>query len=372
MVSTSSLVAGSFSASYAAARALFRERAAAAGGLLEDQAHPLAGPRGEPLHLDVARFGRDDARRVLLVNSGTHGIEGFCGSGIQSLLLADGIAGRLPGDVALVLVHAVNPWGFAWSRRVNEDNVDLNRNFLDHTAPHPVNPDYDALYDVLNLATLDPVAIAGGMRALKAFEEERGWAAMYRALSGGQYAHPRGVQYGGVAETWSNRTLRALWARHAANADAAVLLDLHSGLGPRAVGMLLQTAPEDGVAARFARHCWPDVLRSEPAAGGDAALVSGLMGPAFVAALPRVPTVGMVLEFGTRELAEVMLAVQADHWLDQHGDRGSEEGRAIVARMRAAFFLDEDDWQQAVCARAHAVVEQALQGIATYTCEENR
>jgi len=372
MVSTSSLVAGSFSGSYAEARALFRERATAAGGRLEEHPHPLAGPGGEALGLDVARFGRDDARRVLLVNSGTHGIEGFCGSGIQSYLLADGLAARLPADVALVLVHAVNPWGFAWSRRVNEDNVDLNRNFLDHGAPHPVNPDYDALYDVLNLATLDPAAIAAGMGALKAFEQERGWSAMYRALSGGQYAHPRGVQYGGVAETWSNRTLRALWTRHAAHTDAAVLLDLHSGLGPRAVGMLLQTAPESSVAARLARHCWPDVLRSEPAAGSDAALVSGLMGPAFVAALPDVATVGMVLEFGTRELAEVMLAVQADHWLDQHGDRGSDEGRAIAARMRGAFFLDEDDWKQAICARAHEVVEQALKGIATYTREENR
>lgn len=371
-MSTSSLVAGSFSTSFAAARALFRERAAAAGGHLEEHVHPLAGPQGEPLFLDVARFGRDDARRVLLVHSGTHGIEGYCGSGIQSFLLAGGLASRLPAEAALVLVHAVNPWGFAWSRRVNEDNVDLNRNFLDHGLPHPVNPDYDALYDVLNLATLDPVAIADGMRALKAFEEQRGWTAMYRALSGGQYEHPRGVQYGGVAETWSNRTLRALWARHAASADAAVLLDLHSGLGPRAVGMLLQTAPEGAVAARFARHCWPDVLRSEPAAGTDAALVSGLMGPAFVAALPRVATVGIVLEFGTRELAEVMLAVQADHWLDQHGDRASDEGRAIAARMRGAFFLDDADWQEAVCARAHDVVELALHGVATFHPEENR
>ena len=371
-MTTSSTIAGAFSPSYTAARALFRERAAAGGARLEEHRHPLAGPQGEPLVLDTARFGRDDARRVLLLSSGTHGIEGYCGSGIQSFLLADGLAARLPADVALVLVHAVNPWGFAWSRRVNEDNVDLNRNFLDHAAPQPANPDYDALYDVLNLASLDPAAIADGMRALKAFEEQHGWAAMYRALSGGQYAHPRGVQYGGVAETWSNRTLRAIWARHAAAAEVAALVDLHSGLGPRALGMLLQTAPENGVAARCARHCWPDVIRAEPAAGGDAALVSGLMGPAFVAALPRVAAVGIVLEFGTRELAEVMLAVQADHWLAEHGDRSSDEGRAVAARMRDAFFLDDADWQEAVCARARDVVQQALHGIATFHPEESR
>ena len=369
---STSPISESFSASYGAARALFLERCRAAGARLDEHAHPLPGPDGSPLFLDVARFGRDVARRVLLVTSGTHGVEGYCGSGIQSFLLAGGLAERLPADVALVLVHAVNPWGFAWTRRVNEDNVDLNRNFVDHGAPHPVNPDYDALYDVLNLPSIEPSAVMDGMRALKEFEEARGWSAMYRALSGGQYAHPRGVQYGGTAETWSNRTLRALWSQHAAGSDTAVLLDLHSGLGPHAVGMLLQTAPEESVAARFARHCWPDVIRAEPAAGSDAALVSGLMGPAFVAALPQVATVGMVLEFGTRELAEVMLAVQADHWLDQHGERTSDMGHEISRRMRDAFFLDDADWQEAVCSRAREVVDRALRGLETFAAEEER
>jgi hypothetical protein len=362
MVSSSS-VSRSFSASYGDARRSFLERCAASGARITSHAHPLPGPDGATLHLDEARFGRDDARRVLFVASGTHGVEGYCGSGIQSFLLDDGLASRLPRDVALVLVHAVNPWGFAWTRRVNEDNVDLNRNFLDHDAPHPENPDYDRLYDVLNLSTLDPAAIADGMAQLKRFEEEHGWSAMYRALSGGQYRHPRGVQFGGTTPTWSNRTLRALWQRHAGDAEVAALVDLHSGLGPRAFGMLLQTAPEGSLADQLARACWPDVIRAEPVEGTDAAMVSGLIGPAFVAALPDAAAVGLVLEFGTRELAEVMQAVQADHWLDAHGTRDSDLGRAIARRMRDAFFLDEIDWQEAICARAREVVDRALDGV---------
>ena len=30
----------------------------------------------------------------------------------------------------IVLIHALNPYGFKTNRRVNEDNIDLNRNFL--------------------------------------------------------------------------------------------------------------------------------------------------------------------------------------------------------------------------------------------------
>jgi hypothetical protein len=81
-----------------------------------------------------------------------------------------------------------------------------------------------------------------------------------------------------------------LWERHTRQAQVSAYVDLHSGLGPRAVGMLFQTAPEASVAAQLARHCWPDVIRAEPAQGTDAALVSGLIGPAFVAAQTAAAT----------------------------------------------------------------------------------
>ena len=109
-----------------------------------------------------------------------------------------------------MLVHAVNPWGFAWLRRVNEDNVDLNRNFLDHAAPHPENPDVRR-----PLRPREPRAARRAetptlppRRAAPLSQSERGSAAVYRALSGGQYRHPRGVQFGGRTPVWSNRALR--------------------------------------------------------------------------------------------------------------------------------------------------------------------
>jgi hypothetical protein len=360
--------AACFSRSYPEARAAFLEASAKSGGTLLSIRHPLRGPDGASLFLDAARFGSAHARCVLFIASGTHGIEGFCGSGIQGFLLGDGIARRLSEDVALVLVHAVNPWGFAWLRRVNEDNVDLNRNFLDHTAGYPENPEYDALYDVVNPSKLDAEAVAATHAALRALAQERGSAAVYRALSGGQYAHPRGVQFGGRAPVWSNRSLREIWARHAAGAELAVNIDLHSGLGPRGVGLVLQTAREDTEGARLARAWWPDVIRAEPARGSDAALVSGLMGPAFVAA--QAAGVGIVLEFGTLEMAQVVEAVQADNWLHHHGRRDSEQGRAIQRRMRDAFFLEDLEWQEKVCARALEVVERALAGMLAFGPED--
>lgn len=353
-----------FSSSYAEARTAFLTACAESGAAIVSYRHPLAGPDGAPLYLDEARLGAPDARCVLFIASGTHGIEGFCGSGIQTYLLRTGLAQRLPAGVAVVLLHAVNPWGFAWLRRVNEDNVDINRNFLDHSAP-PENIDYDGLYDALNPRQIDDATMAAALETVRRFEKERGWEALYRALSGGQYKHARGLQYGGCEPVWTNRTLQRLWSRHGRQAEVSAYVDLHSGLGPRAVGMIFQTAPEGSTAARLAQHCWPDVLRSEPAAGTDAALVSGLIGPAFVAAQAGAAT-GVVLEFGTVDSTQVVSAMQVDNWLHHYGERDSPTGRAIQQRMRAVFFLEDRDWKEAICQRSQEVVDAALKALPGY------
>jgi hypothetical protein len=71
-----------FAQTYAEARAKFLEAAEAACLDVQIHVHPMRGRDGEQLALDVVRDGPADARRVLLISSGCHGVEGFCGSGI--------------------------------------------------------------------------------------------------------------------------------------------------------------------------------------------------------------------------------------------------------------------------------------------------
>src|SRR3546814_9336896 len=99
--------------------------------------------------MDVACVGPDDADVVLLSLSGTHGAEGFNGSAAQVHWLNLHGAEPLPKGVAMLFVHAVNPFGFAHMLRVNENNVDLNRNFLAFAAPLPPNPVYAAIEQTL-------------------------------------------------------------------------------------------------------------------------------------------------------------------------------------------------------------------------------
>src|ERR1700687_4972105 len=133
-----------FSADYLEGRHKFLSAAAARGLKHTAYLNPHAkGPKGEDLTIDVAVLGPDNAKAGLLVISGTHGVEGYAGSGAQIGWLQSTRNANWPGDLKLVLVHALNPYGFAWNRRVNEENVDLNRNFVDHAKPYPQNHSYE-------------------------------------------------------------------------------------------------------------------------------------------------------------------------------------------------------------------------------------
>ena len=108
-----------------------------------------------------------------------------------------------------MFVHAINPYGFAWTRRVTEEGNDLNRNYVDHTKPYPVNEGYLEIADYLVPADLATPA-SGGRRQARRLRKKVGDVAYFRAVSGGQYSHPDGMFFGGGGPSWSNRTLHAI------------------------------------------------------------------------------------------------------------------------------------------------------------------
>jgi hypothetical protein len=71
----------------------------------------------------------------------------------------------------------------------------------------------------------------------------------------------------------------------------------------------------------------------------------------------------MALEFGTVSLARTFLAIRADAWLHARGDLGSEQGRAIKAMVRDAFYGDADDWKGMVAGQSLIACRQAIAGL---------
>jgi len=120
--------------SYFASRERFVADARAFGADITSHEIAATGAQGESLSIDVAsRISPDDTHRVVII-SGVHGVEGFIGACVQIEAMKRLRRHALSDGVGIVMIHAVNPWGFAHLRRVNEDNIDLNRNFEDRTA----------------------------------------------------------------------------------------------------------------------------------------------------------------------------------------------------------------------------------------------
>ncbi len=353
-----------FSQSYAEARAKFRAAATKAGAETRQNLHPLKGPDGQEIATDVARFGPATARRILGIGSGTHGVEGYCGSGVQTALLSSGFADALPADTALVFIHAINPWGFAWGRRVNEDNVDLNRNFLDHAKPHPENPGYEDIYEALNPAELTEDAINAGRAKMKAYGDAHGPAALQHALAGGQYTYAEGVQFGGLKPVWSNTNLRQIIQREMSKAEEIVYIDIHSGLGPRGFGEVISTSAETDPAYLKMRDWWGEIVHSTQAAGSVSSNVPGSITEAFGQELRGRDVMPCGLEFGTVAMNLVAAALVADNWLHRHGGLDNPAAPAIKRQIRDAFYVDADDWKEDVTRQTRDMASKVLASFA--------
>jgi|TARA_Y100001933_G_scaffold250589_1_gene287066 hypothetical protein len=352
-----------FSGTYPEARTKFLEAARRAGARINHHEHPLKGPEGEVLATDVARIGPADASRILAIGSGTHGVEGYCGSGVQTALLSGGFADELPDGTALVLVHAINPYGFAWNRRVNEDNVDLNRNFIDHSKPHPENPGYEELADAINPRDLSPETMAKSRARMKAYAERHGHRAMQHALSAGQYTHADGVQFGGREPVWSNRTLRKIIREEMAQASRVIFVDIHTGLGARGQGEMICVEPETSETYKRMRRWWGDIVHSTVGGASVSSDVPGSIPVCFAEELKGREVTSGGLEFGTVPIAQVTIALQSDNWLHQNGGAENPRAKEIAKAIRDAFYVDADDWKEMVTAQTRDICRAALKGL---------
>ena len=356
------LALGAYAHDYATARQQFLAAATLAGAALTSLTHPKHGPDGGDLAIDLALLGPRDAHRVLVIISGTHGVEGYQGSAAQIGFLQN-IASTLPSDTAALLIHGLNPHGFAWVRRVNEDNIDLNRNYLDFSAPLPLNAGYADIHAMILPDTLNGNALALMQSQLMTYMARVGKSAAAMAISGGQYTHPDGIFYGGPGLAWSNSALKYIAGSFLQNARAICVLDHHTGLGPVGHTELICRHPTGSAELALAR-LWLGADVTSPAEGESASVViDGNVRMAFAGLCPQAQVVSVCAEVGTAPEFQVLAALLADNWLHQRGAPLSAQGDAIRAQIMAAFCPADAAWRCRAFERAMDIHRDALNGL---------
>lgn len=353
-----------FSPTYGDARQRFLAAAALRGARVASFALPVTGAQGEALATDVALLSPPGARRLLLVTSATHGVEGFCGSACQLALLDDAplLARAADTGVALLLVHAVNPHGFSWWSRTDEANVDLNRNAQAFSAALPDNRAYAELHPLLVPQAWPPTP--ENRQAIAGYIARHGPRAWRDAVSCGQYTHPGGLFYGGAQRQPSVLTFERVLQTFASGFADIGWIDIHTGLGPRGHGeKIFAGRPDPDEVARAQRWWGCDIAL--PFAGTSAsAAVSGQIGLTIYTACPDSRVTQMALEFGTVPFDTMVDALRGEAWLRAHPDAPAALTGAIRRAVREAFHDDQPDWQGMVLGQSRVALLQALRGLA--------
>jgi hypothetical protein len=354
-----------FSDDYVAARNRFRESATALGwGLLR---YPIAarGPTGEELTIDVAFGSGSSTDRVLVISSGLHGVEGFFGSAVQLAFLREWAGERdaLRG-IRSVLLHGLNPFGFAWGRRCNEENVDLNRNLLLPNQPFQGSPKGYAELDKLINPQRPPSPQEPVTLKLLIAIARHGLPALKRAVATGQYDFPKGLFYGGSQPSLTNGILSAhlnTWLGSDEN-RRVIHLDFHTGLGAWATYKLFIDYPLDATGRQLLDRWFGSNAIQATAATKIAYPVRGSFGQWCRSRFGNQYWYAAA-EFGTynniRVLAGLRAENQAHHWTPP-GDPSIERAKRQLVEL---FCPQSETWRTEVLQRSRELVRRAINGL---------
>lgn len=355
MTAARSVVA--FAPDYTASRAAFIEQARAVRAELSQ--HPIAarGPSGEPLTMDCAYTGALIPEVLAIITSGVHGVEGPAGSALQRLWLHE-LAGQLDPSCGALFVHALNPYGFAHGRRVNENNVDLNRNALIR-FPGPENAAYRDVDAWLNprtpCAARDDFWLGAVRHALRV-----GRTALQQAVAGGQYEFPQGLFFGG---TETQESLR-LFSEQLANPKFAAVrdvlhLDVHTGLGEYGSYKILVDFPRsDPKFMPLARRFGADRVASDCPDDATFYAAHGLLSEVTLRAFPRASVTAAVVEFGTYSATRVLKILRMENRAAHFGCKSETAASRIKRQMRETFHPPDPVWCRDVLSHGTRIAAQ--------------
>lgn len=372
---------------YFSSREKFIQIARTSGARTESMPCNASGPNGEALSVDIASFISDTDKHRIIISSGLHGAEGFIGAAIQLQVMQIIAEEGLPDSVGVVLIHAVNPWGYAHLRRVDENNVDVNRNFIDFDAfnfeelgqidepSHSYVPSHElrqidepGAYAALNpiINPPKPPSVSGEFRywlnAGKLIVRNKGIGPLVGPIAQGQYHFPKGLFYGGDHRSETCHRLQGIVCEYTDNIPKVSVLDVHSGLGPSGMATLISNTnqcPEYKQIEWLRKHYqMPVVLDYSPLNPYNA---SGSWSQWCGRALEKKQFTFICVEIGTVNPIKLFNALrrenQAHHWATPN-DSVYWKTKNDLARV---FAPDSNRWREQAIEQGVSAFRKSLQ-----------
>ena len=315
----------------------------------------------EDLAIDVAILGEEGAPTVI-TSSGVHGVEGFMGSAIQLAVLKQMARANREEKIRHVFIHAVNPYGFSQLRRFNEDNVDLNRNFLEKASDFKGAPEG---YKILN-GFLNPESPPSRFEPFKLKTIwnicRYGFQNLKQSVAGGQYEFPRGIFYGGSEPSQSARIVSENCDEWIGTSQRIVHVDFHTGLGAFGKYKMLLNEYTDSQEYRW----------HEKVFGGDlvegikrnvkqpiAFEASGIFNDCLKRHFKGRECRSACAEFGTYGVIRVLGAIRAENRAHHYGDKDSKAYQDSKKELLECFCPKSESWRQEVIKSGLDIIKQS-------------
>ncbi|MEO1610625.1 MAG: M14 family metallopeptidase [Pseudomonadota bacterium] len=354
-----------FSPSYFNSREKFCSAIQAAN--FTHQIHPIQakGPHSEQLTIDIGIRRAESSERALFITSGTHGVEGYFGAAVQRAFLSNPILLEMASHYTIVLVHAVNPYGFAWDRRFNENNIDLNRSFFSPGEDRPETlKDFHQFENWLAPPTPPPsLDLDPFLTEFMELVKQYGLAYLKQVLPVGQYDYPRCLFYGGNSPSETQIILATHLAEWAGDAQDITLIDFHTGLGEWGSYKLLASKNADMDEIDRLRNMFGkdniEEAKVYDMGEGVSYNARGTLPAWFKAQFPGRKCYTATAEFGTYNEMRVLQSLVAENRAHFYGDKNGEHAwtRNDLIEM---FTPADPDWRAKVIANAEVILKQAL------------
>ena len=262
-----------------------------------------------------------------------------------------------------VLLHGLNPFGFAWLRRFDENNVDPNRNFLmagECYAGAP--PHYADLDKLLNPQRPPSTVEVFLLKALPAIARY-GMPALRQAVAVGQYEFPKGLFFGGAGPTRMQELLKQHMPRWLQGSQSVMHLDFHTGLGPKGSCKLLIDSPlSPSARTRLTNWFGADSFEASSTEGISYSARGGLgqwcvsqqLVPEYLFACAEFGTYGPI-----RVVAGLRAENQAHHW----GLPAAATTIRAKQRLKELFCPSDVKWRKNVLGQSLALVSRAVEGL---------
>jgi hypothetical protein len=269
-------------------------------------------------------------------------------------------------DTAVIFFHAHNPWGFAHKTRVTEENVDLNRNFIDFRSRCRRTAATKDLHPLIAIRDWNETAIAGVFAGLDAYREKVGEKAFLGRLQRRPVHRARTASSTAACRPqWSNDAFRAAVRQHlsararspswtcipasAPGASTSTCASIRRARRARARARLVGRARGEpaGRDAQEARHLQRHHhrRRRRNAAAGEVTCI--------------------VVEFGTRPRHEMQRASMAQRWMRFEGPRDPVLAAKVRREYEAAFYPADTEWRRRVLEQSRDFIDRGVAGISS-------